>query len=124
MGYGTWRERGREIVLNRQIMTISCLVAASSTSRGGGGGQIGVTRGGRIDGQARKIQLLTEHFPFVCFQEKTDDAKKAKKEENGDGDEEDEDLDEEEIEEYNLDYNDDEEIDGEGELCGCNREGP
>lgn len=50
------------------------------------------------------------------FQEKTDDAKKAKKEENGDGDDDDEDLDEEEIEEYNLDYNDDEEIDGEGEL--------
>lgn len=64
-----------------------------------------------------KEQIANPLSIFINFQEKTDDAKKAKKEENGDGDDDDEDLDdEEEIEEYNLDYNDDEEIDGEGKF--------
>lgn len=56
-------------------------------------------------------------FHLSLSQEKTEDAKKAKKEENGDAEEEDEDdeLGEEDIEDYDLAYNEEEDLEGEGE---------
>lgn len=62
--------------------------------------------------------FVSNSVPILpLFQEKTEDAKKAKKEENGDAEEEDEDdeLGEEDIEDYDLAYNEDDELEGEGE---------